>query len=305
MIVTADPLGDFNATSQILRYSALAREVTVPRIPSIFSNPATAPANTTVFSSSPPLPSPIAAHRPFFAATAGSGSHRTFSPGSPHEGDRATMELAALEIARLTEEADMLRGELGRESEARISAEAHLLSMEDRMLDLEQAVREDCVAEFEGRLAVELARWKASLAIELERGEEHWDRKMGLFERGLGLDDDDGDEGGREDDKENVLVENLEQENERLRRELTVLKRELQCRSPSKRMPLQEREDYFVQQQKGADPGVSSLGSKMERLRVSNESVSSIRSNASGSPKKPRKLGTRKWQGTVEDELMM
>ncbi|KAF6239655.1 hypothetical protein HO173_002201 [Letharia columbiana] len=35
MIVTADPLNEFNATSQILRYSALAREVTVPRIPSV------------------------------------------------------------------------------------------------------------------------------------------------------------------------------------------------------------------------------------------------------------------------------
>ncbi|CUS07317.1 unnamed protein product [Tuber aestivum] len=31
MIVTADAMGDFNATTQILRYSALAREVTVPR----------------------------------------------------------------------------------------------------------------------------------------------------------------------------------------------------------------------------------------------------------------------------------
>jgi len=35
MVVTADPKGDFNATSQILRYSALAREVTVPRVPSL------------------------------------------------------------------------------------------------------------------------------------------------------------------------------------------------------------------------------------------------------------------------------
>jgi hypothetical protein len=114
------------------------------------------------------------------------------------------MELAALEIARLTEEADILRGELARESDARMSAEAHLLSMEDRMLDLEQAIREDCVAEFETRLAVELARWKASLAIEQERGEDHWDRKIELFERGLDISDD------VEDDKENVLVENLE-----------------------------------------------------------------------------------------------
>jgi hypothetical protein len=56
-------------------------------------------------------------------------------------------------------------------------------------------------------------------------------------------------------------------------------------------MPLQERED-FVQQKSET---VTSLGSKMERLRVSNESVSSVRSN--GSPKKARKLATKKWEG--------
>ena len=37
MIVTADRRGDYNATSQMLRYSALAREVTQPRIPSVSS----------------------------------------------------------------------------------------------------------------------------------------------------------------------------------------------------------------------------------------------------------------------------
>ena len=34
MIIAADPFGDFNATSQILRYSSLAKDVTVPRVPS-------------------------------------------------------------------------------------------------------------------------------------------------------------------------------------------------------------------------------------------------------------------------------
>ncbi|KAF8243348.1 P-loop containing nucleoside triphosphate hydrolase protein [Wilcoxina mikolae CBS 423.85] len=35
MIVTADPCGDFNSTLQILRYAALAKEVTVPKAPSV------------------------------------------------------------------------------------------------------------------------------------------------------------------------------------------------------------------------------------------------------------------------------
>lgn len=51
MIVTADPRGDFNATSQILRYSALAREVTVPRIPSVTSTILSGPQNAISISS--------------------------------------------------------------------------------------------------------------------------------------------------------------------------------------------------------------------------------------------------------------
>jgi hypothetical protein len=291
MIVTADPLGDFNATSQILRYSTLAREVTVPRIPSITQ---TILANTT--SVPQPCASPtspqVQHHRPFLPP--GVSSYRNFSPlGGSHDGDRATMELAALEIARMTEEIDMLRADLAHESDARMAAEAHLLSMEDRMLELEQAIREDCVAEFETRLTVELSRWKASLAVEQERGEEHWDRKIEVMERGLGFGLVVTAAGDEDEDKENVLIEDLEQENERLRREVLVLKRELAGRSPSKRMPLQEREDFGSPQlQQGGD--ISNIGKKMQRLRVSNESIAS--NGSSGSPKKIRKLAVKRWE---------
>jgi hypothetical protein len=288
MIVTADPQGDFNATSQILRYSALAREVTMPRIPSI---------TATILANAPPTPrqppaitSPgIVHHRPFFPP--GSGSYRNFSPSSPpSDGDRATMEIAALEIARMSEEIDALRDSLTRESDARVVAEAHLLSMEDRMLDLEQAVREDCVAEFETRLAVELARWKASLAVEQERGEEHWDRKIEVFERGLSVSESGEDDG---ENKENVLIESLEQENDRLRREVAILKRELAGRSPSKRLPLQERDDFATPKS-----DVGSLGKKLERMRVSAESNTSTIST--GGTKKIRKLATKRWEESIE-----
>jgi len=57
MIVTADPRGDFNATSQILRYSALAREVTVPRIPSVTSTILSGPQNAVSISSTTMCPS--------------------------------------------------------------------------------------------------------------------------------------------------------------------------------------------------------------------------------------------------------
>ncbi|KAI8956395.1 P-loop containing nucleoside triphosphate hydrolase protein [Xylaria longipes] len=292
MIVTADPFGDFNATSQILRYSALAREVTVPRIPSITSTIlANGNANShfqqpepSTLSSSPPISSPVAHHRPLFHP---SGTHsRTFSPVSDTE--RGTMENAALEIARMAEMIDQLNAELARESEARMTAEAHLMSMEDRIMDLEQEVREECYADFEQRLAMEMNRWKASLSLEQERGEEHWDRKVEVLARSVGVvvtapsDEDDLEN----EDKENVLIENLEQENERLRREVTILKRELSSRTPSKRAPLQERD---LPSTKGE---VSSLGGKLEQLRVSN-----------GSPtKKVRKLPPKKWGNMAADD---
>ncbi|KAL2758810.1 hypothetical protein ACRALDRAFT_1075233 [Sodiomyces alcalophilus JCM 7366] len=317
MIVTADPHGDVNATSQILRYSALAREVTIPRIPSITS---------TLLAETPPHSGPSPSHvshhpsahsRPHVAQHA-RGTNRDISTSSHGEGDRVIMEHAALEIARMQDDINNLHAELDREREARVTAEAHLLSMEDRMLDLEQTIREDCAAEYEARFDLEVARWKASMAVQQERSEEHWDRKMELFERGLDDDDaahDDGD-AGDDDDKENVLVENLEEENERLRRELAVLKRELGARSPTRRMPLHERDDYSGGGRSNADVyggrgALGSLGRKMEQLRVSNSSVASSVASANttaanttattatstGSPKKTmRKLATKRWE---------
>ena len=254
MIVTADPRGDFNATSQILRYSALAREVTVPRIPSI---------TATILAHAPPMQrsvSPVQPRsispqqRPFVPP--GFSSYRNHSPLSPDE--RTTMEIAALEIARMSDEIDQLRVEGESHLEARMMAEAHLLSMEDRMIELEAVIRDDCATEFEQRLMLELARFKASLALEQERSDEHWDRKVDILERGL------------DDDKENVLVEDLNDEVERLRRENAVLKRELAARSPTKRKPLEERDDFGSPTT--LRPDVSGLGNKLAGLRVDQKS---------------------------------
>ncbi|KAI1334960.1 kinesin [Xylariaceae sp. FL0016] len=334
MIVTADPMGDYNATSQILRYSALAREVTVPRIPSITATIlANANAHATAHPPEPspafssPLGSPLSERRPFFQP---SGTHsRTFSPASDTE--RGTMENAALEIARMADMIDQLNADVAREAEARIAAEAHLLSMEDRMLDLEQEIREDCYADFEQRLALEMGRWKATLSLEQERGEEHWDRKIEVLTRSVGVlspttlggdgDDHSGDGFfGEDEDKENVLIENLEQENDRLRRELAVLKRELAGRTPGKRTPLQERGDVpsssGAVRSPGSGPGgemMMGLGSKLEQLRVSGNGngaggVGGERSRVTshGSPtKKVRKLQAKKWGIDDNDDLMM
>ncbi|KAM3525302.1 hypothetical protein MY4038_007347 [Beauveria bassiana] len=296
MIVTADPTGDYNATSQILRYSALAREVTVPRVPSITATilanaPTLASGNTTR------SVSPIQHHyqqRPFVPAGGnGNSNYRNHTPVD----ERATMEIAALEIARLSDELDQLRAEADAHMEARFTAEAHLLSMEDRLIDLEAAVRDECAAEFEQTLMLELARFKTSLALEQERSEEHWDRKVDLLERGLDSSTGCQDvEQQQQHNKENVLVEDLTEEVERLRRENAVLKRELAGRSPTKRKPLEERDDYSPAPEAVAPGsstgggGIATLGRKMERMRVHADAGSRSGSGASnGSPKKVRR----------------
>ncbi|RYP65333.1 hypothetical protein DL769_006348 [Monosporascus sp. CRB-8-3] len=343
MIVTVDPQGDFNATSQILRYSALAREVTVPRVPSTTSTilgggvggPSAHHLSSSELGSSPPtLSSPLSSHshsRPFFQPAASSGGHshsrsqRTFSQPDSDTEQRGAMENAALEIARMSDIIDQLHTELARETEARVQAEAHLLSLEDRALELEQDVREECYADFEHRLALEMSRWKASLDLELERGTEHWDRKADLMARvvvtspsddGLvgGYDDENENDGGGEN-KENVLIENLEQENERLRREVAVLRRELASRTPTRRSPLQERGDVMSSSRTGAGNAaadVAGLGNRLEGLRVSGggrggeESMKSgkkggLRVASTGSPtKKVRRLPVEKWN-SLED----
>ena len=287
MIVTADPLGDFNATSQILRYSALAREITVPRIPSVTS---------TILAAS------TASH--YFAPRMQSGRH------SPSETERETMEIAALEIARMSEEIDGLRGELIVEQERRMELEAHVESMKDREVEIEAEVREECYLEMEERFEMEMNRWKARWVQEQERSEEHVDRKLEILTR-LGDAEEVDDE-----DKENLhsgaiggadLVNgDLELENERLRREVESLRREVGGRSPSKRAPLRESkgvatvlslENLSLEDEnvKGGQNGRGMggrIGGGRERERESSPSKNT---------KVVRKLGGRKWEG--EDEI--
>ncbi|KAG5973441.1 hypothetical protein E4U55_000557 [Claviceps digitariae] len=313
MIVTADPRGDFNATSQILRYSALAREVTVPRMPSITATVLAQPSAT----GNPRPMSPVVQQQQHPRSFGAPASYRNHSPPMNVD-ERTTMEIAALEIARMSDEIDQLRLEVDEHLEARMTAEAHLLSMEDRMLDLEAAIRDECATEFEQRLMVELARFKASLALEQERNEEHWDRKVDILERGLGAGATNADDS--EANKENVLVEDLTQQVERLRRENAILKRELAGRSPSKRKPLEERDDFSAMASAGSgggamqipssrsEGGVANLGRKLERMRVSSNEGAHASSRAallnSGSPKKMRKLGASKRWVDERDELM-
>lgn len=136
MVVTADPLGDYNATSQILRYSALAREVAVPRVPSI---------SESVCSGS------VESYR-------ASGGRNSQNMAMNEE-----LESALVEIERLTKENSNLTMKLGEEEIMRAELEMRLSVSEERCMEIEQDVREECWTEMDERMEEERRRWQTAL----------------------------------------------------------------------------------------------------------------------------------------------
>lgn len=206
MVVTADPLGDFNATSQILRYSALAREVTVPRVPSI--------TNTIL------------------AGTA--------RPPSRNDALQEELEHALAAIASLRADLEVTQLKLEEESRRRQEAEVSWQAAESRMYEIEEEIREEVWSEMEAQMALEQRRWRAARDEELDRNEEHLDRKLEVLARGIDIYESPGG------DKENVdvgtkrhdgRVAELEDEVGMLREKLAAKEREKESqRSPSKKM---------------------------------------------------------------------
>ena len=206
MVVTADPQGDFNATSQILRYSAMAREVTVPRVPSVTStilagasqgkavlNGRTTPNNTI---------------NPCFAAK--------------------ELEQAVHEAARLAEECDLLAVKLAEEEIKRTEVELKLHAAEEQALVMEQDIREECWDEMEVRLDQERERWRTAWEQERLKGEEFVDGKLEILEKTAKITI-------HEDDTATGALEQLERDNEDLRTKLRTLEQEMQNRSPTKK----------------------------------------------------------------------
>lgn len=205
MVVTADPLGDFNATSQILRYSALAREVTVPRVPSITN---TILAGTT---------------RP---------------PSRNANAMQEELEHALAAIAALRADLDVTQLKLEEETRRRHEAEVCWQAAEGRMYEIEAEVREEVWSEMEAQMALEQRRWRAARDEELDRNDEHLDHKLELMARGIDIYESPGE------DKENVAAPADDGEADVLRDEIAVLKERLAAnerekesqRSPSKKM---------------------------------------------------------------------
>jgi hypothetical protein len=214
MIVTADPLGDFNATSQILRYSALAREVTVPRIPSVTST--------------------------ILSGTLTSNGARPNSSGRTTPASTAAaleeLEAASQTATRLADELEVLTVRLAEETERRQLAEASWRAAEERMEQLEQDVREECWAEMESRMEDERRRWAGAWVEEADRADERMDRKLEIMGRL-----DEASQGDmvqvHEDPEPSVLdrLRELEMENESLKRKLEGVGADGVAKSPSKK----------------------------------------------------------------------
>ncbi|KAI1837770.1 hypothetical protein DTO013E5_1636 [Penicillium roqueforti] len=265
MIVTADPVGDFNATSQILRYSALAREVTVPRIPSICES----------------------------ILSAASGSHRSISGStSPNFDSAEELERAAAEITRLTRDCHGLAVKLAEEEIARADVEMRLSAAEERCLMIEQDVREECWAEMDEKMEEERRRWQRAWDEQIGRNDEHIDKKVELVSRGFQI---------FEDSASNERVEELEQENDQLRRKLAAFEREMHNQSPTrKNRPKNATSARSNPLGRGSD--VENALQRMDQLKLA-DTMFAPPSPGSSPIKKTRKMGTRKWDLAPEDQI--
>ena len=206
MIVTADPLGDYNATSQILRYSALAREVTVPRIPSYTS--------TMV-----PLARP------------GTSASGRLTPSNPASND-AALEAALAELAVLRQDLELTQVRLEEETQRRKEAEASWLTASSQLETLELELRDEIWEEFEGQLASERQRYIAHRDAEQENVNSHLDAKLDILTRGMSQVEvcEDGEAEGAE------KIAELEEENAALREKLERMEREKENQSPVRKM---------------------------------------------------------------------
>lgn len=302
MIVTADPEGDFNATSQILRYSALAREVTVPRIPSV--------ASVIVNSGKPSS----TVHTPGERATP---TDQYFSSLSQE------LEQATNEVQRLAEECNALAVKLAEEEIKRTEAEFRLQAVEERSALAEQEIREECWQEMEFMMEEEKERWRNAWEEQKIRSEEYLDGKIDILEKTSQFKI-------HTDISDSVRVDELERENESLRARLSVLEQELVIKSPTKKskistkpLVLQEASNTnvatnpFLASLKSMEtdfqmkPLAAAKGEEVDVFDISPRKLSLRSSSATrlapDEPetimKKPRKLTTRKWDLGDENEI--
>jgi len=232
MIVTADPQGDFNATSQILRYSALAREVTVPRIPSVTS---TILAGTAL--------------RP-------TSSGRT-TPSAVLE----ELEAANAEITRLTSEIEVFALRLAEETARRKAAEASWAAAEEHMADLEAEIRDECFVEMEAAVSQERRRWQSAWDEEADNNQAHLDSKIDVVIKATKVQMREQANVQVYEESERERADELQRENEALRAKIEVLERADQARSAS---PVKKMRVLKTKKWTNPDPEATTLRASLD-----------------------------------------
>ncbi|KAF2673461.1 kinesin [Microthyrium microscopicum] len=214
MVVAGDATGDFNATSQMLRYSALAREVTIPRIPSITSQILSGGHGNTT--------------RP---GTRDGPSGRD----TPSAAYLEEMELKDAEIARLNDELDILTLQLDDQRARREDAETCWAASEERMAALEQEIRDECYEEMQNQIETERRRWKAALDAEADYNDERLDAKIDIMTREVEVyEDEDAKVTVTNDNSAETKLKEAEEENRRLLARIEMLERENMLKTPTK-----------------------------------------------------------------------
>ena len=239
MIVTADPLGDYNATSQILKYSALAKKIENPRVTSTAQSIGLAPGSRNGPASGRATPSAI----------------------------MEDLEAALEQITRLRDELEVTQLQLQEETNRRLEAEALWASSETRIDEMLQAreeeVRAEVYDEMEKQMMLEKRKRAAARDEEMDRQDDYVDRKLEIMARGISVYEDDQENiephpeleddvveglaqrvgsmalrgtGRKVSEKENPRLSELEDENSRLRAQLANAEREKGLRSPSKKV---------------------------------------------------------------------
>lgn len=239
MIVTADPQGDYATTLQMLRYSALASEITVPRVastravsasggPPLAAEPAKNPTATAATAAGDPEDLPFVVDNELITRLV-TRLEETESLFRKAEDARKSAEKQCTEaLQRL-----VLAKQRAKEAEQRVKeTELRAKEAEEQALQTEMQVREELSVEFERREKALFGAYLKRIQEEEEAGREFVDRKLELAMRGLSLDrgneDEDGENGGGEDEEEGEAWERLgvlEKENEMLRREVGELRR--------------------------------------------------------------------------------
>jgi hypothetical protein len=215
MIVTADASGDFNATSQILRYSALAREVCVPRIPSVTSQ---------IFQSG--LPYTSSSSRP--GTREGATSQQTSAL-------LEELEDKDREISKLADELEVMSMQFEEERARREAAESSWAASQMRLVTLEEELRAEMYEHMVRQVDQERRRWQVAMDEQEERNDERVDAKIDILTRGVV--DVYEDEDARippppsSSGLEHRLVQ-VEAENRRLLERIDAMERERLMRTP-------------------------------------------------------------------------